>query len=503
MKTYSQLKEAVTAKHAVVAFGRMQPPTKGHAKVIEHALSYPGEHHIVVSHAQNAHSDVLTGDEKVGVLHKMFPQHKKAFSAATPEAPTIFHKLAELHEKGHTHVTVVTGQDRQEEFQKMLDKYNGQFKTSPDGKKKTGYAFKKIRVVSAGNRDPDAEGDEGISGTKMREAALKGDYQTFRNGLHHGVDDETAHSLMNKIRTRVKPKADKKKTVKEEFEFIDEDFLEEGSTVRTIERSRKIHQNIIDNLVAKKPVNPALKSKAAHYAKSALSSKSGGKLREDYIEGKLFKVGDLVETTEGRATVVDLGTNYVTLMQVEQDRTFKKWLTDVKLVESSDTKPMQLATLSEDLQQKFADILEHQDQYAVINCIKSYSNLCNIKNLSENFNKYKIDFDRAVKYFNKFSLDTSLLSESEDVLLTYAMLNGISNFNVLNEEKVDTIGNQIDYTIRDMVKNCLHDPNGPNTRLLDKVHDKCKKNKLAHGLFKKHLKQLSRTAHDLYFKGKK
>ena len=82
MKTLKELQEATKGKHAVLVFGRMQPPTTGHSKVIEKAISYPGDHHLYVSHGQNAKSDPLTADEKLDILRKSYPTHKKAFKSS-------------------------------------------------------------------------------------------------------------------------------------------------------------------------------------------------------------------------------------------------------------------------------------------------------------------------------------------------------------------------------------------------------------------------------------
>ena len=550
MKTYSELLEATKGKHAVVVFGRMQPPTSGHAKVIEHALSHPGEHHIVASHKQNTSTDPLSGEEKVGILGKMFPQHKKAFSASTSESPSIFHKLAELHEKGHTHVTMVTGADRKEEFQKMLDKYNGQFKVGPDGKKK-GYAFKKINVVSAGDRDPDAEGTEGVSGTKMRAAAVSGDYAAFRKGLHHGVNDDDAHALMNKIRTRTKPP--KVKKLKEESELVTDkktgkkydpkkesdklfnspEYIAQMKRMKDEQgkgwpiRKEEVESGFMDeetlqelSLRTYKDVALAINKSATtgkrqsdrkysndtkafkHTAnklfpkdKPATSARFTSDSRNEYIEGNLFKVGDVVVCKEGTAEIVNLGTNYITVLL--EGKTIKKWISDVTLVDSTPT--------AIELPEMFQSLTDHEDKYAVINCVEAYTTLQNIRNLDEDFMKYKSAFDRAVRYFNKFNLDMGALDESEDTLLIHAMMHGIYNFNVLNEAKIDSTAQQIDYKIRDMVNNCLKPANGQiaNMRGLEKMNDKLKVSKVAHGLFKKHLKAANPTAHDMIIKGYK
>jgi hypothetical protein len=99
--------------------------------------------------------------------------------------------LAKMHKDGYTHATMVAGSDRVEEFQKLADKYNG-----PNGQ----YHFKHLKVVSAGHRDPDSEGTEGISGTKMRAHAGDNNYEAFKKGLHPNASDEHAKKLFHATR---------------------------------------------------------------------------------------------------------------------------------------------------------------------------------------------------------------------------------------------------------------------------------------------------------------
>jgi len=202
MKTFKEFVRSLlesTGKTAVLTYGRMNPPTVGHAKLIDSMLSQKGDtHRVVVSHSTDSKKNPLTGEEKVGLLHKMYPDHKHVFQSATKEMPSIFHHAADLHKQGHDHLHVVVGSDRVKEFTDSLNKYNGKFNDKGDG-----YKFKSIKVTSAGDRDPDAEGTEGMSASKMREHAKTGNVSEFKKGLHSSLHAH-AESIMSKIRDRLK-----------------------------------------------------------------------------------------------------------------------------------------------------------------------------------------------------------------------------------------------------------------------------------------------------------
>jgi cytidyltransferase-like protein len=198
MKSFLELIEESNKTHnpVVMAFGRMNPPTTGHLKLIDKVRSEAEKRHakhvIVVSHSQDSKKNPLSSVQKIKHLRRYSP--KTNFEPASPEFPTILHHAAKLHSKGHDHLTVVAGSDRVKEYQKLLNDYNGK-------KGKHGYYnFKKIEVVSAGHRDPDAEGAEGMSGTKMRDHAKHGNFSAFREGVPHHVSDAHAKELMNDVR---------------------------------------------------------------------------------------------------------------------------------------------------------------------------------------------------------------------------------------------------------------------------------------------------------------
>lgn len=199
MKTFIQyLREMAEGKTAVMTYGRFNPPTVGHAKLVDHVLKQKGDHHIFVSHSQDSKKNPLTADEKVHYLKKMYPKHQEAIHAATKESPTIFHAAADMHKKGYKHLHVVVGSDRVQEFHDKLHKYNGKFDD-----KGNGYHFKSIKVTSAGDRDPDAEGTEGMSASKMRAHALSGNKEGFKAGLHPALHAH-ADEIMKKIKDRIK-----------------------------------------------------------------------------------------------------------------------------------------------------------------------------------------------------------------------------------------------------------------------------------------------------------
>jgi cytidyltransferase-like protein len=183
-------------KHHAMTFGRMNPPTTGHLKLIhkvkEVADKHNATHTVVTSHTQDSKKNPLSSEQKVKHLKRYAPGTN--IVSSSKEHPTIMHHAAELHKKGVTHLHVVVGSDRVKEMHHLLHKYNGH--EGSHGK----YHFKKITVHSAGHRDPDAEGTEGMSGTKMREHAKNKDLHSFRKGVPGHVSDEHAKELMHDTR---------------------------------------------------------------------------------------------------------------------------------------------------------------------------------------------------------------------------------------------------------------------------------------------------------------
>lgn len=202
--------------HAVLAFGRMNPPTTGHAKLVDKvkdiAKDVGGSHHIVLSHSQDAAKNPLTAEQKVKHAKRYFPDTN--ISTSSKEHPNFLSQASKLHKAGVTHLHMVAGSDRTAEYHKTLHKYNGVKGTH-------GYfKFKDIKVHSAGERDPDAEGVEGMSASKMREHASKGNFKEFKKGVPGHVAHEHAKDLYNDVR--------KGMNIKEDFHSQLQTILAEG-----------------------------------------------------------------------------------------------------------------------------------------------------------------------------------------------------------------------------------------------------------------------------------
>ena len=180
----------------VFTFGRFNPPTVGHEiliKAVESiARSEGGDYLIFPSHSQDAKKNPLTQSKKIKYMKKMFSGYRRNIVTSTGKDPLEI--AAELHEKKYSKLVMVVGSDRVRDFQRILDKYNG------EESKHGFYDFEEIEVVSAGERDPDAEGATGMSASKMREAAIKGDFQTFRSGILVPIDPPSP--LANPLATR-------------------------------------------------------------------------------------------------------------------------------------------------------------------------------------------------------------------------------------------------------------------------------------------------------------
>jgi len=188
------LKESVE-NHAVLAFGRMNPITNGHQKLVDTVKNLAdkvgGSHHIVLSHSTDPGKNPLTGTQKLRHAKRAFPGTN--FSVSTKEHPNFLKQAELLHQQGVTHLHMVGGSDRTDEFRNLLHKYNGIHKGAL-------FNFKQIEVHSAGDRDPDAEGVSGISASKMRDFASKNDYKGFKRGAPSTMADEHAKQMFNDVR---------------------------------------------------------------------------------------------------------------------------------------------------------------------------------------------------------------------------------------------------------------------------------------------------------------
>ena len=251
-----------------VAFGRFNPPHLGHLQLMDTAASSAeqdqGDYMIVPSRSQDKKKNPLDPDTKVSLMRTMFPQHSERI-ANDANTKTIFDVLKKAHNDGYTNVRIVGGADRVKEFNKLATNYNGNL-----------YQFDNIEVVSAGDRDPDSEGVEGLSASRMRLAAAEGDFKTFRAGMPPEMRPKDARAVFDTVRQAM---------------------------------------GIQDQVVEVWDVAPKLDQKT---------------LRENYLMEKIFNIGQLVENLNtglvGR--IIRRGTNYL-ICVTEDHIMFKSWIKDV------------------------------------------------------------------------------------------------------------------------------------------------------------------------------
>ena len=173
-----------------VAFGRFNPPTTGHEKLLNQVSKSSDEddYIIVPSRSQDAKKNPLDANSKVGIMRQMFPKHSEKI-VNDPANRTIFDVLKKAHNDGYAGVRIVGGADRQKEFDKLVNNYNGKL-----------YQFDNVEVVSAGDRDPDSDDVTGMSASKQRKAAAEGDLKSFMKGIPSTMEKKAAEDLYKNIR---------------------------------------------------------------------------------------------------------------------------------------------------------------------------------------------------------------------------------------------------------------------------------------------------------------
>ena len=174
-----------------IAFGRFNPPTTGHGKLLDTVASSSDEddYMIVPSRSQDNKKNPLDADTKVSVMQKMFPKHKNKIVNDKANR-TIFDVLKKAHNDGYANVRIVGGGDRVKEFDKLANDYNGKL-----------YQFDNLEVMSAGDRDPDSDDVTGMSASKQRKAAAEGDIKAFMKGVPKSLSQKDAEELFKKIRS--------------------------------------------------------------------------------------------------------------------------------------------------------------------------------------------------------------------------------------------------------------------------------------------------------------
>ena len=211
MKIKRFLEEAKKSKTAVFAFGRFNPISTGHEllanRVADVAKEHGGKAIIVASASTDSKKNPLKVTDKVKYMKKAFVGVE--IYAANKFSPATFMGVAKALDKDYDNLIMVAGSDRIAEYTKILNAYNGKE-----------YNYKSIKVISAGERDPDAEGVTGISGTKLREAAAKGDFKKFRMGTPKSLNDADVKTLMKLVKDGM--------NLKENINLDFVEFLSEG-----------------------------------------------------------------------------------------------------------------------------------------------------------------------------------------------------------------------------------------------------------------------------------
>ena len=214
-KTYDQFIKEARGTTAVFTFGRFNPPTIGHEKLLKvvanTASKERADQYVFPSHSQDAKKNPLSNDQKVVFMKMMFPEHRS--SIVKSNIRNAFEAASKLHELNkYSKIIMVVGSDRVKEFNTVLNKYN-------DVEGRHGYyRFDNIDVISAGERDPDSDGVSGMSASKMRAAVSEGNYDVFKMGVPAGVSDKDCETLYNAVAKGMRVKQNK---IREEWELDD------------------------------------------------------------------------------------------------------------------------------------------------------------------------------------------------------------------------------------------------------------------------------------------
>jgi hypothetical protein len=254
-------------------FGRMNPPTSGHEKLLDKLAQVAGKqpYYVFLSQTQDKKKNPLDYSAKVKHVRKMFPRHARRV-LINKQIVTPFNAASWIYDQGFKQLVMVVGSDRVREFTALLEKYNGV-------KGRHGfYNFKNISVVSAGARDPDAEGVEGMSASKLRSFATDNDFSQFSQGLG-GLSNKDAKKLFVDVR--------KGMGLKEESMF-----------------------------------------------KRHIELESVSETREKFVKGELFEVGDhvVVKESDEVGVISHLGSNYV-IVQLSEVKVVRKWLDAIEKID--------------------------------------------------------------------------------------------------------------------------------------------------------------------------
>lgn len=255
--------------HIALTFGRFNPPTIGHEKIFSTVAAEGADsYRIYPSRTVDPKKNPLEPETKIQFMQQMFPEHSEAI-VNDADMSNIFNVLTTLNQEGYSGVTMVVGSDRVSEFKGLLEKYNG-----------VAYDFEELAVVSAGERDPDADGVEGMSASKLRAFAAEGNLEAFAEGMPKGFKDVKKMMKEVRIGMGLPPEVEVEQKVTELWQI-----------------APKLAQD---------------------------------DLREAYISGEVFSLGTLVEHTDTgvRGHIVHRGTNYA-IFEDKHGWEFKVWLTSL------------------------------------------------------------------------------------------------------------------------------------------------------------------------------
>lgn len=340
-KSYIAEKADINQKKVIMTYGRFNPPTAlGHGKVIQKVQEMAEKEgikaHVLLSHSHNpeknpdARKNPVEPQLKATAIQHSFPGVHVA--TTSKEQPTLWHHMSNLYDKGVKDVTLVAGSDRVDEYKNLLEKYNN---------KKDAHGFYNInfKVVSAGQRDPDGETEEGgiTSGTAARRVALSGDKETFKAGVLGS--DEHKEQMFKQIN------APKRKVVAEDYEnpYRFDWGTPEGTNY------------MLD-------MTPGISTKCEPGYVYSKERQACVPLRESFISNKIFRLGDKVSTKDGDlGEIVYRGSNYVTLQLKEQTK--KYWITDIQEIqEQTIEKSSPVVTYKNRFSQKIPALLMSKSQ---------------------------------------------------------------------------------------------------------------------------------------------
>lgn len=360
----------MTDKTVVLSFGRLNPPTIGHQKLVDKlestAKSMNADAHLYMSHTQDKKKNPLTYNEK----HRIA---KKAFGDVVQKSnsKTIIQVLKELDGK-YNRVVVVVGSDRVSEFKSLLLKYNGK-----------DYTFEDISIVSAGERDPDSEGVSGMSASKLRKLAVEGDYEAFQKGVPSGLSDRDIKSMYNKIRSAM--------NVTESLEeaLNTSQRMKRRAIMRRlkskIQRGRKIAQR-------KRASQDKLKKRASRQARQIVRKKLAGARGEKYSELPLSTRQQIDKRLEKKKTLIS--------------RIAKRLIPKVRKAESQRLSKRNIR--EEDLYDVVQEMLTYVSRTNLSEAVK--------RNLSKKSEKYGLDYETIEEKFLdcKLSFDPTQTDLSEE-----------------------------------------------------------------------------------------